>query len=222
MKKDQKGFSAVELLLVVVFVGLIGFVGWTVYQRQDKQNSQTTATQQTEKVPETYQRTTTVPSDWKTFENEEYKLTFSYPSDWTISTNLITKKSGEDMQNIFSDNATKIFVICYKETAQSQSCAEQININNQPFSQSLVQLRKYYSANNSPYQETELVLDGHVLVEFRSEARGDFPAEKSYYLDANGYTYGLTTVYEGEPREGSLQELSAADSLALFESIKIQ
>lgn len=34
MKTNQKGFGAVEVLIVVVIVGLLGAVGWLVYDRQ--------------------------------------------------------------------------------------------------------------------------------------------------------------------------------------------
>lgn len=34
MKKNQKGFSVVEILIIIVVVGLIGTVGWLVYDRQ--------------------------------------------------------------------------------------------------------------------------------------------------------------------------------------------
>ena len=34
MKANQKGFSVVEIFIVIVVVGLIGTVGWLVYDRQ--------------------------------------------------------------------------------------------------------------------------------------------------------------------------------------------
>ncbi|HSX18151.1 MAG TPA: hypothetical protein VLE51_02235 [Candidatus Saccharimonadales bacterium] len=36
MNKNQKGFSAVEGLLILVMVGIVGFVGWYVWQAKDK------------------------------------------------------------------------------------------------------------------------------------------------------------------------------------------
>lgn len=49
MKKNQKGFNAVEGLIILVIVGLIGFVGWIVYQKQntdkEKPNQQVTKNQ---------------------------------------------------------------------------------------------------------------------------------------------------------------------------------
>lgn len=40
MKTHQKGFSAIEILVVVVILGLVGAVGWLVYDRQQS-NSDT-------------------------------------------------------------------------------------------------------------------------------------------------------------------------------------
>lgn len=57
MKKNQKGFSAVEILISVVVIGLIGAVGWLVYDRQsaskDTDNDQTTTTQEEKSEEET-------------------------------------------------------------------------------------------------------------------------------------------------------------------------
>lgn len=42
MKKlGAKGFTALELVLIVVVVGLLGFAGWTFYSRQKDDNKQT-------------------------------------------------------------------------------------------------------------------------------------------------------------------------------------
>jgi Tfp pilus assembly protein PilV len=42
LRKDQSGFSAVELLIIIVVVGLLGFAGYTAYNRMqdDKAASQ--------------------------------------------------------------------------------------------------------------------------------------------------------------------------------------
>lgn len=56
MKANEKGFSVVEILVVIVIVGLVGTVGWLVYDRQQSKSdtknevSQTTP-QATEKEP---------------------------------------------------------------------------------------------------------------------------------------------------------------------------
>lgn len=52
MKKNQKGFSAVEILFVLVIVSLIGGLGWYVWQNHESTNKSQSATQ-TSKTPET-------------------------------------------------------------------------------------------------------------------------------------------------------------------------
>lgn len=47
MKTNQNGFSVVEILIVVVFIGLLGAVGWLLYDRQNNktQSKEATTTQ---------------------------------------------------------------------------------------------------------------------------------------------------------------------------------
>ncbi len=45
MKINQKGFSVVEILIIIVVVGLLGVVGWFVYDRQKDKTSDTSNTQ---------------------------------------------------------------------------------------------------------------------------------------------------------------------------------
>lgn len=53
MKTNQKGFSIVEILIVLVVVGLLGTVGWLVYDRQkDKTESKETTTQASQESTE--------------------------------------------------------------------------------------------------------------------------------------------------------------------------
>lgn len=224
MKSNQKGFSAAEALIILVIVGVIGGAGWYVWQSKNKSDSASTTNNTTQSTtPLTYKRTTTVPSTWKTYTNEKYKISLAYPTNWTVSDSTTQKEASDSMQNVYSVNATEVFVLCYKSPDIHQGCSAQININNQPFAQSVAQLRKYYQSNASdtPYKETALLIDGHKAVEFRTEAKG-YPAQKEYLVNANGFTYGLTTVYEGDPKDTSGQQrLSAKDSLTMFESIKI-
>jgi prepilin-type N-terminal cleavage/methylation domain-containing protein len=67
MKINQKGFSVVEILIVIVVIGLLGAVGWLVYDRQssktsEKPSTQTSAQQNTEtKKQETPKEAAKVP-----------------------------------------------------------------------------------------------------------------------------------------------------------------
>lgn len=222
MKNYQKGFGVIEMVIIVAIVGLIGAIGWSLYDRQIKSSDDGTTQQApTDDESTTYTRSTTPPSDWKTYSNEKYKITLSYPADWTVSESVFTKKAGEELQNVYSKDATEIFVLCYKSNANQESCYSQININNQKFSASLDQLRNYYEDNNIEYTETERTIDGHEAVEFRTEAQYNLSAQKVYIVAANDLSYVLTTVYEGDLGSDTTQPLNAQDSLTLFESIKI-
>lgn len=80
MKVNQKGFSPVEILIIIVVVGLLGVVGWLVYDRQKSQtdNKEAVPTQETQKTNENADSTKdsvyktedgieyTVPASWKT------------------------------------------------------------------------------------------------------------------------------------------------------------
>lgn len=83
MKVNQKGFSVVEILIVVVIVGLLGIVGWLVYDRQKSKTDDKSATQisqqaqQETKIVDLYE-------GWKEYENASLALKFKYPADWKI------------------------------------------------------------------------------------------------------------------------------------------
>lgn len=87
MKNNKKGFSAAEILIVVVIVGLVGAVGWLVYDRQQDQsdNSQINAStrQQTTTRPQSTTNRET-PKDWKKYSNEKYGFSFYLPANWQL------------------------------------------------------------------------------------------------------------------------------------------
>ena len=83
MKTNQKGFSVVEILIVIVVVGLLGAVGWLVYDRQkSKSNDKTTTqtTQQEQKQEPTKQETKAELATIKTTSG----FSLSYPKLWSI------------------------------------------------------------------------------------------------------------------------------------------
>ena len=82
MKNNQKGFSVVEILVVIVVVALLGFVGWRVYDNQqnnsdDNASSTTPAAEQSnDDNVENEESTVSEPED--TSKN----FTYSVPSGW--------------------------------------------------------------------------------------------------------------------------------------------
>ncbi len=85
MKGNQKGFSAVEVLIVILVFGLVGAVGWFVYDRQKaKSNEQ----QPTSKISEQKQETTkevTGKSSPYTF--KELGITMEVLDGWEVKSN---------------------------------------------------------------------------------------------------------------------------------------
>jgi type II secretory pathway pseudopilin PulG len=76
MKKNQKGFSLVEVLLVLIFITLIGFIGWYVMDRNKTTNkANNNVTSAVKPAPDN--------SKYKTFSHKELSFTFQLPKDWT-------------------------------------------------------------------------------------------------------------------------------------------
>jgi prepilin-type N-terminal cleavage/methylation domain-containing protein len=94
--KNQKGFSAVEVLLVLVIIGLIGVVGFIVYQNPDKKSDKTTTT--TTPSPQTTESQT--PTTVK-LSADHYS--FTAPSGWAIA------NPKPQLGNDFKDSKGNIF-----------------------------------------------------------------------------------------------------------------
>lgn len=79
MKKNQKGFGVIELLILVVLVGLLGFLGWRFYEARQK-------TDESPKIESTSQVSVkdTTPQGWVKYKNNDLGISFSYPKQWKL------------------------------------------------------------------------------------------------------------------------------------------
>lgn len=77
MKANQKGFSVVELLIIIVVVGLLGAVGWLVYDRQNNKNTSTTQSEQSSSTTQANKEANTN----KYLTIKEWGVQFSVPND---------------------------------------------------------------------------------------------------------------------------------------------
>lgn len=86
MQVNQKGFSVVEILIVIVVVGLLGAVGWLVYDRQKDKTSNSTATTSTTKADTTPKTTEAADpyKDWQSYCDTRAKSCFKYPQGWNL------------------------------------------------------------------------------------------------------------------------------------------
>lgn len=83
MKSNQKGFSAVEILVVIIIVGLLGTVGWLVYDRQKDTTDSQQASNQTsdQKQEEAPKEESEVKQGYKLHDDSNFSM--QYPDTWT-------------------------------------------------------------------------------------------------------------------------------------------
>jgi len=84
LKQNESGFSAVEVVLVLIIVVLLGVVGWFVYKNQ-KKTSPSTSTATSPTPASNSAPTTTQPADlyegWQTITFAPENLILKFPSD---------------------------------------------------------------------------------------------------------------------------------------------
>lgn len=90
MKFKQKGFSVVEILIVIVLVSLIGSVGWYVWQSKNKKPASTDDSQTTQTQPSTQTQASSCnaaseeQNSWAVVSSHENNFTMCVPGGWTL------------------------------------------------------------------------------------------------------------------------------------------
>jgi len=146
MVKRQHGFSAIEIILILILVGLIGFGAWYVWRANTSPTS--TAVDQPETTP------TTVAYD-------RYGLTFKYPVDWKLD-------AQDDAQSI----ATTLTSPDYK-VGPDATVGQSITIDEAIFLESNLTAEnfraKQVDAHPNEYSDyKELDINGNKAVQFYS------------------------------------------------------
>ena len=79
MKRNQKGFSVPEGLLILLFVAIVGGVGWYVWhvRRQSAKPASNPTNSVTQFTPP--------PAGWQTYKSTHSSISFAYPSDWQLA-----------------------------------------------------------------------------------------------------------------------------------------
>lgn len=94
MKSNQKGFGAVEGLLILILLTMVGFTGYYVYHSRNNANS--TYDSATKAGSSSVQTPTAQSSESKTYSNSAYSLSFKYPQNARIDDNTSTKTGRGD------------------------------------------------------------------------------------------------------------------------------
>jgi prepilin-type N-terminal cleavage/methylation domain-containing protein len=84
MKSNQKGFSVVEILIVIVVVGLLGAVGWQVYDRQKSETDSKNTTTQTSQQEQKQESPKAETSSYTTLKLASEKVQFEIPKTWIV------------------------------------------------------------------------------------------------------------------------------------------
>lgn len=96
--KSQKGFTLVEVLLVIIAVALVGGVSYYVYDSQKDNKSPAPQTSQ-QKATTSDQQEKDLTADWKSYEGKDFSV--KYPKDW------LTMKYGENCPDNLGLGATE-------------------------------------------------------------------------------------------------------------------
>ena len=86
IRKDEAGFSAIEIVLVIVIVGLVGSVGYMVYKNHNKTTYNSTATANTAAtapnkiVLAAPAQPVDMYAGWKAYINTTYGISYKYPA----------------------------------------------------------------------------------------------------------------------------------------------
>ncbi|HZM63816.1 MAG TPA: hypothetical protein VFB59_01640 [Candidatus Saccharimonadales bacterium] len=75
---QQKGFSAIEAVIILVVLGVLGLGGWWVYQANTKTSQTTQSTQATESEKQSNGQDT----EQTAYSNADLGIAFEYPKEW--------------------------------------------------------------------------------------------------------------------------------------------
>lgn len=74
MKRYKRGFSTIEIAIVMIVIVLMGVVGWRAYVSMQSSDSSDSTTSQHDEAE--------IPEGWVRYENSEYGFSFAYPVEW--------------------------------------------------------------------------------------------------------------------------------------------
>lgn len=214
MKTNQKGFSVVEVLLIVLVVGLLGAVGWLVYDRQQNQNEKATqpAATQAPTTSSTEQATEAKEDSyagWKSYENGA--ISFKYPAEWKVAE--VAVASGGNAST--AESAVNV------SFNTSEKYAEAATLEVYPASVSAVmkvQDNYYGQSTSAKVTKKQSDLNGRQATTYTIENMGITTTH--VFVGAGGKTYSFKTVNEStnEERSKTYQD----DVVKMINSLTIQ
>ena len=113
LRNNEHGFTAFELVLVLIILILVGVIGWFVYDKNHKTTPASTIST-TKTTPSTPAQPVNPYTGWKS--DSVNGVSFKYPSDWQInsghdSVNTDVSISSIPYQPIISSSRTFLNII---------------------------------------------------------------------------------------------------------------
>lgn len=82
MNKNQRGFGAIEGVVILVIVGLLGGVGWYVFDSNKTNDSLDNAEKSNQVSTAKKSTDSSLYVGWKEYKHKDAKITFKYPITW--------------------------------------------------------------------------------------------------------------------------------------------
>jgi hypothetical protein len=220
--QSQQGIGAIIVIVLLAVLGVTGYLGWQVWQKNNEETKRAaSATKKTNK-PEViaYKRTTTVPSDWKTYTNEKYGLSLAYPPTWKID----ARESRPGDSGVFGE-ATELLNISYI-SPDVATFVSAMQAYDQPITESLQLLRSGAATAASKPLVQQITYDGLLgarqTMTVPVEEQKNGVSDTSYIIGNDTYTFSLPGAFKYDQQAAGKTYLSAHDSLVMFESVKIK
>jgi hypothetical protein len=103
LQDNQKGFSAIEFVLIVIIITIVAFVGWFVWHSKQTADKNLTITNSATPIIKKQTKATNLYAGWKSYCDTIHYYCFKYPSNWQLTTN---GQSDEDQVHLISPTST--------------------------------------------------------------------------------------------------------------------
>ncbi len=130
--RNENGFGAVEIIMLIVIIGLLGTVGYFVYKNHHQPTKVVTVTKTVTNTPKTTTLPTDITASWTSYKSTDGHYSLKYPSSWVTAsnptlcssgillvapdTNSIGKCGSEDFGQISFSGMTDSSHLCYDLT----------------------------------------------------------------------------------------------------------
>jgi Tfp pilus assembly protein PilV len=238
INNNQKGFTIVEALLIILILAVIGFGGYYVYHTNNKTKSASASTTAAKTSTANSTKSTVATaanpySGWKTYTTKYEKITFQYPSNWTLKDNSLTMAEvNDDMApvNCTLNSGTDVVLLTSPSgstlgMATGQEChsgaQEGTYVGFTPIS--VLGGSDYIAYETSPTDSSSVIA---ATISTSSTVGYDYPASKNITGSSNPwnqFTYtptGTINPNQGEPLSTFESNPNLATSKLILESFK--